>query len=328
MAAPAQKPVVGFIGLGNMGAAMVPNLQKAGYQVVVNDVKREATEGPVNEGAILADTPRAVAEQAEVIFSCLPSPQVVEDVALGADGVLEGIRPGHAFFEMSTSTHELVQRLHAAFAGRGAHMLDAPISGGARAAGSRRLAIWVGGDQALFERYEPVLKAMADHCTHVGDVGAGLVTKLVHNCATQTTQAAIAEVFALGVKAGAKPLSLWRAIRQGMVGRRRTFDDLIDEFLPGNYDQTQAQLRIVHKDMLSATDLAREIGVPMRIANLALADIQEAMARGWSERDCRSVMLLPQERVGIEIKVETAEIREVLRQDPPAATDAKYGAGR
>ena len=171
---------------------MVANLQQAGYRVVVNDVNRAATASHVEAGAVWADTPRAVAEQSEIIFSCLPSLQAIESVALGESGVCAGIRRGSAFFEMSTSTLELVKRLHAAFAERGANMLDAPISGGARGAKSKRLAIWVGGDKAVFQRYEPVLKAMADHPDHVGDVGTGLVTKLVHNCAMQSTQAAIA----------------------------------------------------------------------------------------------------------------------------------------
>ena len=113
-------------------------------------------------------------------------------------------------------------------------MLDAPISGGAGGAKRGRMGIWVGGDKATYHRYEPVLRAMGDQPVHVGDIGAGLVTKLVHNCASQATQAAIAEVFVLGVKAGAEPLSLWEAIRQGSIGRRRTFDGLVDEFLPAN----------------------------------------------------------------------------------------------
>ena len=183
---------------------------------------------------------------------------------------------------MSTSTLELVKRLHAAFAERGAHMLDAPISGGARGAASKRLAIWVGGDKTVFQRCEPVLKAMADHPDHIGDVGTGLVTKLVHNCAMQSTQAAIVEVFVLGVKAGADPLSLWRAIRQGVVGRRRTFDDLFDEFLARDFERNTAPLWVIYKDMQSANGLALDLGVPLRMANLALADIQEAMQRGWA----------------------------------------------
>jgi 3-hydroxyisobutyrate dehydrogenase-like beta-hydroxyacid dehydrogenase len=320
-------PTVGFIGLGIMGAAMASNLQKAGYRLVVNDVRREATEFHVKAGALWADTPRALAEQCEMVITCLPGLPQIEAVALGPDGILAGIRPGHAYFEMSTNSPELVKRLHAAFSAKGVHMLDAPISGGARGAQRARLAIYVGGEKSVYERYEPVLKAMGDHPVHVGAVGAGLITKLVHNCASQATQAAIAEVFVLGVKAGAEPLSLWQAIRQGSIGRRRTFDGLIDEFLPARYEPPNAALRIIHKDMMIATGVARELGVPMRFAELALADVQEAMNRGWAERDCRSVMLLPQERAGVRIKVDPADIQQVLREDPPAPSDTKYGTG-
>jgi len=322
------KPTVGFIGLGIMGAAMASNLQKAGYALVVNDVRREAAERHLKAGARWADTPREMAAQCEVVFTCLPSMPAIEAVALGPDGVLAGIREGHAFFELSTSSPDLVQRLHKAFAERGAHMLDAPISGGARGAERARLAIWVGGDKAVYQRFEPVLKAMGDRPVHVGAAGAGLVTKLVHNCTSQATQAAIAEIFVLGVKAGAEPLALWQAVRQGSIGRRRTFDGLIDQFLPGSYDTPQAALRIIHKDMLIATEVGRDLGVPMRFANLALADIQEAMNRGWEERDCRSVMLLPQERAGVHIQADPAGIQQVLRADAPAHSDAKHGESR
>jgi 3-hydroxyisobutyrate dehydrogenase len=318
-------PTVGFIGLGVMGAAMASNLQKAGYRLVVNDVRREAAASHLDAGAAWGDTPRAVAAQCEVIFTCLPNLTQIEAVALGADGILAGIRRGHAYFDLSTSTPELVKRLYAAFATRDAHMLEAPISGGAIGARRGKLAIWVGGDSSVFKRYEPVLRAMGDRPVHVGPVGTGQVTKLVHNCMSQATQAAIAEVFVLGVKAGAEPLALWEAIRQGALGRRRTFDGLIDEFLPASYDPPHAALRIVYKDLLSATALGRELGVPMRISNLALADVEEAMHRGWAERDMRAVMLLPQERVGVNIKVDPADIDEVLRRDPPAPSDSKRG---
>ncbi len=323
------RPTVGYIGLGVMGAPMAANLLKAGYRVIVSDVRREAAARHIEAGAIWADTPREVAAQGDVIFSCLPSLKAIESVALGEDGVCAGIRRGSAFFEMSTSTHELVNLLHAAFAERGVHMLDAPISGGAGGAQSRRMAIWCGGEERIFQRYLPVLKAMADHPSHVGEVGAGLVTKLVHNCAMQSMQAAIAEVFVLGVKTGLEPLKLWRALRQGVAGRRRTFDDLFAQFLVGEYDGgTTAPLWVVDKDVRSASQLALEFGVPLRFAHLALADIQEAINRGWSPRDCRAVMLLPQERAGIAIRVDREEIQEVLREDPPAPTDIKFGAGR
>lgn len=322
------KPTIGYIGLGVMGAPMAANLLQAGYRVVVHDVRPEAAAPHMHAGAIWAQTPRDLSLQSDVIFSCLPSLQAIEQVVLGEDGVCAGIRPGAAFLEMSTSTKELVHRLHAAVAERGAHMLDAPISGGASGAKTRRMAIWVGGEESVFLRVQPVLQALADHPAHVGEIGAGLVTKLIHNCAMQSAQAAIAEAFVLGVKTGLKPLELWRALRQGVVGRRRTFDDLFAQFLVGEYDgNTTAPLWVVDKDVQSACQLALDFGVPMRFANLALADIQEAVHRGWSQRDCRSVMLLPQERVGIEIKVDREDIQNALREDPPAPTDVKFGAG-
>jgi 3-hydroxyisobutyrate dehydrogenase len=321
------KPVVGFIGLGIMGGPMSLHVLHAGYRLVVHDIRREAAANLIQAGATWADAPRALAEQCEVIFTCLPGLPQIEAVALGADGIVEGIRPGHAYFEMSTNSPELVKRLHAAFAERGAHMLDAPISGGGVGAKRGRLAIWVGGEKSVYDRHEPVLRAMGDRPVHVGAIGAGLVAKLVHNCASQAAQAAIAEVFVMGVKAGADPLSLWKAIRQGSIGRRRTFDGLAIHFLPAAFDQVEAALRITHKDMMIATDIGRELGVPMRMSNLALADIEEAMNRGWAERDCRSVMLLPQERAGVKIAVSREAIQEALRNDPAAPTDTRLGQG-
>jgi 3-hydroxyisobutyrate dehydrogenase-like beta-hydroxyacid dehydrogenase/NAD(P)-dependent dehydrogenase (short-subunit alcohol dehydrogenase family) len=318
---------VGFIGLGIMGAAMAANLQKAGFALVVNDIRREAASRHLAAGAEWAETAREVAATTDVVFSCLPNLHAIETVALGEDGIIAGIAPGGAFFEMSTNSPDLVRRLHAAFAARGSAMLDAPVSGGAGGAVLGRLAMWVGGERAAFDRFKPVLDAMADRAVHVGAVGAGLVTKLVHNCASQTMQAALAEVFVLGVKGGAEPLALWEAIRQGSIGRRRTFDGLVDEYLPAHYEPPNAALRIIHKDMTLATALGRELGVPMPLANIALADIVEAMNRGWAERDARSVMLLPQQRSGVEVTVDPARIAEVLARDPPAPTDSKRGAG-
>ncbi|WP_043460778.1 NAD(P)-dependent oxidoreductase [Azohydromonas australica] len=311
-------PTVGFIGLGLMGAPMATNLQRAGYPLVVNDLRREAARVHCDAGAVWAETPCALAAQCDVVFTCLPGLAVIESVVLGPQGVLAGMRPGNALFEMSTSTPELVQRLHAACSERGAHFLDAPVSGGPAGAARAQLAIWVGGVAAAYRRFEPVLRAMGDSPVHVGAAGSGLVTKLVHNCISQATQAAIVEGFVLGVKAGADPLALWKAVRQGAIGRRRTFDGLVDEILPAQFDTPNAVLPIMYKDLLVATGLARNLGVPMRFANLALADLQEAVNRGWSARDGRCVALLPQERAGVRIQVDPAAIREVLLEDPPA----------
>ena len=165
-------------------------------------------------------------------------------------------------------------------------MLDAPVSGGPAGARSGKLAIWVGGDKAVFDKYKSVLDAFSDAARYIGPIGAGSVAKLVHNCAGYAIQTALAEVFALGVKGGVEPLALWEAVRAGAIGRRRTFDGLIDQFLPGKYDPPAFALRLAHKDVSLATQLGRELGVPMRVAELALAEMTEALNRGWEGRDC------------------------------------------
>lgn len=322
----ASQPVIGYIGLGIMGGPMALHLLDAGHRVVVNDLDPEVASVHLGRGAIWAETPAALAAQCDVVFTCLPSLDVIRQVALGPEGLLEGIAAGAALFEMSTNLRDLLQTLHAAFLAKGAHVLDAPVSGGALGAQRGQMGIWVGGDRATYDRYEAILRIMGDRPIHVGDLGAGLVTKLVHNCSSQAIQAAIAEVFTLGVRAGAEPAALWAAIRQGSIGRRRTFDGLVDEFLPAHYDPPHAALRVIEKDLQIATQLGRELRVPMRFANLALADVYEAMNRGWADRDARSVMLLPQERAGVHIQVDPATINDILRRDPAAPTDTKRGS--
>jgi 3-hydroxyisobutyrate dehydrogenase-like beta-hydroxyacid dehydrogenase len=303
---------LGFIGLGTMGASMAASLQKAGHRLVVHDRRPAAAAPHLAAGAVWADTPRAVAEAAEVVFTSLPGPPEVEAVALAPDGLLAAMRSGGAFFDLSTNSPTLVRSLHAAFAQRGVHMLDAPVSGGPRGAKTGQLAIWVGGEQAIFDKHKPLLDAIGDQARFVGPIGAGSVAKLVHNCAGYAIQCALAEVFTLGVKGGVEPLALFEAVRQGAAGRRRTFDGLIDQFLPGSYDPPSFALRLAHKDVSLATALGRELGVPMRLANLTLEEMTEALNRGWGERDSRVAMLLQQERAGVQIEVAKDRLRAAL----------------
>ena len=235
---------VGFIGLGTMGRHMASNLMKGGHQLVVNDVRRDAAAPHLQAGATWADTPRAVAEATEVVFTSLPGPAEVEAVALGEQGLGAGLSAGKVYFDLSTNSPALVRKIHEVFKRRGIHMLDAPVSGGPRGAESRRLALWVGGDEDVFKRYRPGLDAIGDQPYYVGPIGAGSVAKLVHNCAGYIVQTALAEVFTMGVKAGVEPIALWKAVRQGAGGRRRTFDGLADQFLPNKFEPPAFALRL------------------------------------------------------------------------------------
>ena len=174
---------VGFIGLGTMGASMAANLQKAGHELVVHDIRRVAAERHLAAGAVWADSPKALAEQCEIIFTSLPGPPEVEAVALGPNGLLAGMKDGSAYFDLSTNSPTLVRELNRRFAEKHLYMLDAPVSGGPKGAASGRLALWVGGDEQIFNRHKKVLDAIGDQARYIGPIGAGSVAKLVHNCA-------------------------------------------------------------------------------------------------------------------------------------------------
>src|SRR5215470_10954004 len=283
---------VGFIGLGTMGASMAANLQKGGYELVVHDIRRAAAERHLAAGAVWTDSPKALAEQCEVIFTSLPGPPEVQEVALGANGLLAGMKDGSAYFDLSTNSPTLVRDINRRFAEKHVYMLDAPVSGGPKGAASGRLALWVGGDEQIFNRHKKVLDAIGDQARYIGPIGAGSVAKLVHNCSGYAVTVAMAEAFTMGVKAGVDPLALFEAVRQGAGGRRRTYDALIDQFLPNNYDPPAFALRLAHKDVSLATALAREVGVPMRLSNITLEEMTEAMNRGWSQKDSRVVLML------------------------------------
>jgi len=307
---------VGFIGLGTMGAKMAASLQRAGYSLVVYDLRREAAAAHLAAGAQWAESSRQLAQATDVIFTSLPLPTDVESVALGESGLLSGMRPGAVYFDLSTNSPTTVRHLHAAFAQRNLQMLDAPVSGGPAGAASGKLAIWVGGDRTAFQRHKPLLDAIGDQARYIGPIGSATVAKLVHNCLGYMLNRALSEVFTLGVKAGVEPLTLFEAVRQGAVGRRRTFDGVTRNFLPNRYDPPDFALRLAHKDVSLATALARELNVPMPMASLALDELTEALNRGWGERDSRAAMLLQQARAGVQIAVDADKVREVLERDP------------
>ena len=290
---------IGFIGLGMMGAGMASNLQKAGHDLVVHDLTRQAASRHLNDGAAWADSPKAVAQGCDIVFTSLPTPADVQRVGTGPDGLIEGFRGGAAWFDLSTNAVDVVRSLHATFAEKGIDFLDAPVSGGPKGANSGRLAIWVGGDKAVFDRYQPVLAAMGDQVACIGPIGAGSIAKLVHNATSAAVNVVLSEVFTLGIKAGVEPLALFEAVRQGATGRSRVFDRLADHFLTGRYAPADFALRLLHKDVSLACQLARDVQVPMRLTNMALMELTEGLNRGWGARDSRVAALLQQERAGI-----------------------------
>ena len=306
---------IGFIGIGTMGGHMAYNLCKAEYEVSVHDLNRDLSKRHLEVGATWADSVKEIAQNNDVIMTSLPGPKEVQDVALRADGLLNNMKPGAVWFDLSTNSVTVVRALHAEFSKKGLHMLDAPVSGGPKGAQSGKMALLVGGDRAVFDKYRKVLDAIGDQIFYIGGSGDGTVAKLVHNCAGYAVQAAISELMTLGVKAGVEPVALWAALRQCAMGRVRTFDRMGNQFMQHKFDPPDFALKLAHKDVTLATELAREIGVPMKIANLTHCEMTEALNRGWGNLDSRSFLMLQKERAGVEIKVSAEEIQKVLDRD-------------
>ena len=294
---------IGFIGLGNMGAGMANNIQEAGYPMVVYDVREEATRPFLEAGARLASSPADMAARCDVTFTSLPGPKEVEEVGIGGQGILEGIKAGGVYIDLSTSRPTLIRQIEPMFRQKGAHVLDAPVSGGKTGAVSGNLAVMVGGDREVYDRVKPILDSFGDKVFYAGAIGAGSVAKLVHNMIGHGVQQAIAEGMTLGVKAGVETQALWECVRRGALGRM----SYLHERLPlivfrGQYDPPQFALALARKDIGLATELAREYDVPMPIAAIAEQIAIQGVRRGWGGWDAAATFALQEEAAGVEVR--------------------------
>jgi 3-hydroxyisobutyrate dehydrogenase len=295
---------VGFIGLGRMGRGMAANLLKGGVDLHVFDSLAPAVEALSASGATACSSVGELTRAVDVLFTSLPGPTQVREVVYGEDGVLANIRSGQVLFELSTSSRALALELHRDFGAKDAHVLDAPVSGGPAGAASGDMAFWVGGDKEIYDRYVPLLKMMGDKPLYVGDIGSGTVVKLVNNMTGITIMSVLGETFSLAVKAGLDPLDLWEALRLGVVGKSSPLDMLRNQFLPGRYETPAFALRLAYKDVFLATELGRDLGVPMRHSTTTMADMMEALEKGMGDHDRASFLKLQLERAGVEIAVD------------------------
>ena len=211
---------IGFIGLGLMGKPMVRNLMKSGFDLIVHNRSRAAVDQLVSEGAQPADSPKEAAATADVIITMLPEDPHVTDVVSAADGVIESIRQNAVLVDMSTISPTTARRLAEMVEARGAHMLDAPVSGGVEAATEGSLTIMVGGKAEIFERVKPVFQKLGKNINHIGDHGAGQVTKAANQIIVGLTLQAVAEALIFAKKSGVDPAKVRRAIMGGYAQSR------------------------------------------------------------------------------------------------------------
>ena len=293
---------IGFIGLGNMGGPMATNLLKAGHELVVNDIDEAKTAPHREMGATWADTPVEVARQAPVVLTSLPGPAEVEDVALGAEGLIQGLQPGSVYADLSTGSPTRIRQVAERIEAMGAHMLDAPVSGGTIGAEEGTLAVMVGGDEEVFEAVRPVFEAIGTGVSYVGPIGSGTVAKLVHNSITLTTRVVVQEGMTLAVKAGVKPSVMLQVLWDAAFGKQTLLKQIPGTVFTGDFETPRFSLRLAHKDVSLGQDLAQEMGAPMELAAIAKRVMEEGISRGWGEWDNLATFMLAEERAGIEVR--------------------------
>jgi 3-hydroxyisobutyrate dehydrogenase len=244
---------------------MSANVLAAGHEVAVHDMRREAAAELETAGAVWADSPREAGAGQDVVITMLPRPEHVEQVLVGADGLLAGMAPGSVWIDMSTSIPAVADRVRAV-AGDVA-VLDAPVSGMAAGAKAGTLQIFVGGDEAVFERVRPLLAAMGDpdRILHVGGNGAGYTVKLMINLLWFAHLVATAEVLSIGTQAGVDLATLRRCLLASPAASNFLENDVLSVLDNGDYDESFA-LALACKDLGLAVDLAGQVGVPVEVS--------------------------------------------------------------
>jgi len=297
--------VIGFIGLGVMGAPMAHNVSRK-YDVLVYDVNPERVDltlasGSAGEGSLMAaESVAAVGAAADIVLLSLPGSLVVREVILGGDGLIAHMKPGTVVIDTSTTEPGVIQEAAERLASAGIEMLDAPVSGGEGGAIAASLSIMVGGQEATFERCRDVLATMGSTLVHVGPIGMGEVAKLINNLIVGATFAVVAEGFALGVQSGLDPVVLYAAIRNGWA-QSKVLDVAADAMLQQDY-APGGTVDIHWKDLNYALSLARAQDVPTPMTAMTFEIFKAARAAGKGGFAQPAVVQLWEQLLGMEIK--------------------------
>lgn len=291
---------IGYIGLGLMGKSIARNMIKAGFPLVVHNRSRAAVEELVAEGAMQAFSPAEVARQVDIVFTNLPDSPDVEQVALGAGGVIEGAHPGLVFIDNSTIKPASARRIAEELGKKGVQCLDAPVSGGDIGARNATLAIMVGGPAEALEHARPVFEAIGKTITHVGKSGAGQIAKAANQIMVAAQMVAMGELLIFAQKAGADPKKVIEAIRGG-AAQCWTLDVKPQRLFSGNR-QPGFKARMQAKDLNIVMETAREYGTPLPSAALDAQLFNAMVQNGFGDLDNSAILNLIEMLAGEALK--------------------------
>ena len=290
---------IGFIGIGIMGKPMAKNLLKAGYELIVLDINKSAVDELTAMGAESAETPSEVAAKTKTVITMLPNSPEVKEVALGKNGLIEGVSEGSVLIDMSSIAPLASREMAAALAEKGAEMLDAPVSGGEPKAIEGTIAVMVGGKKEVFDANYDLMMAMAGSVVYVGEIGAGNIAKLCNQVVVALNIAAVSEALTLAQKAGVSPDLVYQAIRGGLAGST-VMDAKAPMMMDRNFNPGfRIELHI--KDMNNVLETSREVGVPLPLASQVMEIMQAIKQDGSDVEDHSSIVKFYEKIANIKI---------------------------
>ena len=291
---------IGFVGLGIMGNPMSKNLLKAGYPVTVFNRTRSKMDELVEEGAKRASSPKEVAESSDVTITMLTDSPDVEEVVLQPNGILAGLKENDVLIDMSTISPKVTQEVACLLEGKGAHMLDAPVSGGLWGAVSGTLAIMVGGERAIFDKCMPIFEAMGKTITYTGSHGMGQTTKLINQILVANTMNAVAEALVFAAKAGANLETTIEAVAGGAAGSWQ-LSNLGPRVIKGDF-APGFMVKLQQKDLRLILEAAREMSVPLPSTSLVNQLFASLEAMGHSEDGTQALVQVHEKLTGIKAR--------------------------
>ncbi|WEZ82993.1 NAD(P)-dependent oxidoreductase [Rhizobium sp. 32-5/1] len=290
----------GFIGLGHLGANLAGSLLKAGFDLTVNDVDRGKARALIESGAGWADTPAALAASVDAVITCLPSPSISEKVLAGPDGILEGLKPGGTWIEMSTLDQADIERLAAIATQKGVRMMEAPVTGGVHKAASGEITVIAGGDRDLFDLHLPALQAMGGEIFHAGPLGKAAVIKVITNMLAFIHLIATGEALMLAKQGGIDLTDAFNIIKASS-GNSFVHETEGQVILNGSYN-INFTMDLAVKDLGFALGFGKEFGVPLDLASHALQTFIRARSTygggAWSSQ----VVKLLEDAVGTDLR--------------------------
>ncbi len=275
---------IGFIGLGNVGGKLANNLIKSRYKIIVRDLDAKLSKKFKKKGAVIASSPKELAENSDIVITCLPSPKACSKVMTAKNGVLEGLSKNKIWLEMSTTDQSEVKRIGIMVKKKGSHALDVPVSGGCHRAATGNISIFAGGDKKIFKKVLPVLKCMGRKILYTGELGTASILKVITNYLASVHLAALGEAWTVAKKSKLNLNKVYKGIAASS-GNSFVHETESQVILNGSYN-INFTMDLVKKDMKLFNDLSKKLKTPLEISPFVLNIFNKAQkqygSRAWS----------------------------------------------